>query len=203
MAGKSYQNKPDDIREVVFQRGCFSALELFRVAAWKSARGLASLTLNSEDEIHHRSASALQAIEPWRQIDVLIGTVDWVAWRATVVSAVGSKPDKTGLLGLHGFGYPMASAFLAFLAPTAFPVIDRWTVKAVYGADFVAKVGQWHKSAAYTHFAQQLVNRRRDFPAAETIHQLDQTVMNLSMLCDHESRPCSCFPSWPVALPRS
>ena len=42
-------------------------------------------------------------------------------------------PSGTGLLRLSGVGYPRATSFLAFLAPAALPVIDQWTVKAIYG----------------------------------------------------------------------
>ncbi|WP_156656010.1 hypothetical protein [Mycobacterium sp. 852002-51971_SCH5477799-a] len=204
MAGKSYQEEPgDDIRESIWETGRLSALQMFRVAAWKSARGLPSLTLNTEDAIATRTAAAMSAIASWRDRNVLKEEVDWGVWRSAAATAIGSKADRTGLLGLEGFGYPMASAFLSFLVPTAFPVIDRWTVEAVYGANIVKKTGVWHRSRVYAHFAQELVERQDLFADAQNIHRVDQTVMNRAMACRHSERPCVCYPSWPVDPPKA
>ncbi|WP_310773394.1 hypothetical protein [Mycobacterium sp. Z3061] len=202
MAGQSYQEEPgQDIRESIWERGQWSALQMFRVAAWKSARGLAPLSLNSEDAIASRSAAAISAIAPWRETDLLREQIDWDAWRECAATAIGSKPDRTGLLGLEGFGYPMASAFLSFLLPAVFPVVDRWTIEAVYGAEAAKKARLWHRSRVYAHFAQNLANRQNHFAGAPNIHRLDQAVMNLAMACRHHERPCRCYPFWPVELP--
>jgi hypothetical protein len=128
--------------------------------------------------------------------------VDWEAWRDTAAAAIGSKRDQTGLLGLDGFGYPMASAFLSYLVPAAFPVIDRWTVKAVYGSSVAQSVGVWHRSVVYAHFSQQLVHRQDNFPDISNIHRLDQAVMSRAMGCTHREASCACFPYWPVAPPK-
>lgn len=202
MAGKRYQAEPDeDFRESVWESGHFSPLQMFRLAAWKSAMGLASLTLNSEDAIVCSTSAAITVIAPWRCTNVFSGEVDWDIWRDTIAAAIGSQRDRTGLLALEGFGYPMASAFLSFLAPGAFPVIDRWTVQAVYGAAVAKRTGVWQRSLVYTHFAKQLVSRRNNFPDVPNIHRLDQVVMNQAMSCGHMDRPCECFPSWPVKAP--
>ncbi|MCX8495937.1 MAG: hypothetical protein ORN51_07120 [Akkermansiaceae bacterium] len=202
MAGKRYQVEPgEEFREQIWERGHLTALQMFRIAAWKSARGLASLTLNSEKAIRGSTAAAITTIRPWRKSDVICGEVDWSDWLETVATAIGSKRDRRGLLALEGFGYPMASAFLSFLAPGAFPVIDRWTVQAVYGASVASKPGIWQRSSAYAHFAEQLASRRTEFPEAPNIHRLDQAVMNKAIGCKHGNRPCDCFRSWPVALP--
>jgi hypothetical protein len=204
LAGKRYQDEPGhDIREPIWERGRFSALEMFRVAAWKSARGLASLTLNTEDAIASRTAAAIRAITPLRETNVLEDQVDWHAWRNAAATAIGSKADRTGLLGLEGFGYPMASAFLSFLVPTAFPVIDRWTVEAVYGAGVAGRAGVWHRFRVYTHFTQELARRQNDFADAPNIHRVDQAVMNRAMACCHLERPCVCYPYWPVDPPKA
>lgn len=202
MSGKRYQAEPDDrFRKSLWDNGHFSPLEMFRLAAWKSAMGLASLTLNSEAAIVDTTRVAMGALADWRGVDVFSGEVDWTAWRETAATAIGSKTDRTGLLSLEGFGYPMASAFLSFLAPGAFPVIDRWTVDAVYGAPVARRPKLWHRSLVYAHFAEQLVTRREDFPNAMNIHRLDQAVMNKAMTCNHADRPCDCFPTWPVEVP--
>jgi hypothetical protein len=68
MTSKRYQDEPDDdFRELVWDSGCFSPLQMFRLAAWKSAQGLASLTLNSEDAIVSTTGEAITAIVPWRR----------------------------------------------------------------------------------------------------------------------------------------
>lgn len=202
--GKRYHDEPDDnFREQIWTRGHFSALELFRLAAWKSAQGLASLTLNTEEAIACRTSAAMEVIAPWRETDVLRSEVDWRAWSDTASTAIGSKREHTGLLGLEGFGYPMASAFLSYLVPAAFPVIDRWAVKAVYGSSVAQSAGVWHRWLVYAHFGQQLVNRQGDFPDAPNIHRVDQAVMNRAMNCSHRERPCACFPYWPVDPPKA
>lgn len=202
LAGKSYQDDPgDDIRESIWASGRLSALQMFRVAAWKSARGLASLTLNTEDAIASRTAAAVNVITPWRETNVLRGEVDWDAWRNAAATAIGSKTDRTGLLGLEGFGYPMASAVLSFLVPAAFPVIDRWTVEAVYGASVAKRAGVWHRSRVYAHFARELVERQNYFGGVSNIHRVDQAVMKCAMACCHRERPCACYPYWPVDPP--
>lgn len=83
----------------------------------------------------------------------------------------------------------------------AFPVIDRWTVDAVYGAPVAASAKLWHRSSVYAHFAEQLVTRREDFPNAMNIHRLDQAGLSKAMSCNHADRPCDCFPTWPVEVP--
>jgi hypothetical protein len=200
-ARPAYQHElGDDFRDAVWSSGRFSALQMFRVAAWKSARGLASLTLNTEDEIARHTSEAMKAVAPWRKSDVLKDGVDWQRWRDDAATAIGSKRAGTGLLGLEGFGYPMASAFLAVLAPGAFPVIDVWTVRAVYGAD-VSKTQSWHRFVVYVHFTQELVRRQEDYADAPTVHRIDQAVMSRAMNCQHSVRPCACYPYWPVAKP--
>lgn len=202
MAGKRYHVEPDDIfRQRIWARGQFSSHELFRLAAWKSAQGLASLTLNSEDAIFRRTSAAMEAIAPWREVDVLRTEVDWDAWLNTAAIAIGSKRKQTGLLGLEGIGYPMASAFLSYLIPVAFPVIDRWAVRAVYGSGVAKRHTVWHRSVVYAHFSQQLVDRQDDYPDASSIHRLDQAVMNRAMSCTHGGTSCACFPYWPVDPP--
>lgn len=172
-----YQSAPPiSLRTEAFEAGKLSPLSLFRIAAWKSALGLASLTLNSEAEIAEWTAVAVGAVYPWRETDVLTEQTDWDAWQATVATAVGRAQPRTGLLALDGVGYPMATAVLAFLAPGAFPVIDRWTAKAVFG---VAKVdGKIAKAAVYRRFACRLAEVRTLYPDCQTIHQIDQAIMN-------------------------
>lgn len=178
-----------------------SARQLFRIAAWKSAKGLAPLTLNTEDQIAERTRSAIEVIKPWRSANLLHPDHDfeWPNWTATAASAIGSKQQGSGLLGLDGVGYPMATALLAFLAPGAFPVMDIWTIRAIYGAKTTRK---YERAVAYTDFARQLVEVGSSlFPEEPDVHSIDIAVMNRSMACRHGNRPCPCFPDWPAPAP--
>jgi hypothetical protein len=59
LAGKSYQDEPgDDIRESIWESGRLSALQMFRVAAWKPAQELGYLTLNTSRSRPARAADA-------------------------------------------------------------------------------------------------------------------------------------------------
>jgi len=100
-------------------------LELFRVAAWKTGQGLGSLTTNAEAEIQDRTRAAINAIAPWRgrRVGVLTSEAMWTDWRETARRAIGAKASKSGLLGLDGIGYPMATAILDVLDPGSGP---RW-----------------------------------------------------------------------------
>ena len=43
----------------------------------------------------------------------------------------GASAHRSGLLGLEGVGYPMATAILDILDPGVWPVMDRWAVMTV------------------------------------------------------------------------
>lgn len=202
---EKYHRCPDELRDPIWNAGRFTTHQFFRVAAWKSARGLALLTLNSESEIAERTENAITAIREWRNTKILTERIDWEAWKLAVSTAIGSDADGTGLLGLAGVGYPRATAFISFLAPAAFPIIDKWTVKAVYGNDVYGEPKRWQRAVAFREFAKELVSNAVHFPACSTVHDIDQYVMNTAKRCEqkygHISRPCSCYStSWPVSL---
>lgn len=70
----------------------------------------------------------------------------------------------------------MATAVLAVLAPRAFSIIDRSTAMAAFG---VAQVDRNHaKAAVYRRFASRLTEVRTLYPGCQTIHELDQAIMN-------------------------
>lgn len=196
----NYQLEPTELREPIWESRVIVPLQLMRIAAWKSARGLAPLTMNSDHVIRTRTGQLIETIEPFRHVDVVRAQLDvdgWETWRQAVAAGVGSKSLRTGLLGLEGFGYPMASAFLALLAPAAFPVIDRWTLRAVYGSTS----GNFQRSVVYADFAQHLVRHAGHYPDAAGIHEIDQLVMNAAMNCKHDLRGCACLPFKPSVMP--
>ena len=85
--------------------------------------------------------------------------VEWIKWREASRSAIGAGADRTGLLGLWGVGYPMATAILSVLLPTTFPVMDRWAVQTVFGRQPNGKPisdSKWQRAAAYESYARHL-----------------------------------------------
>lgn len=104
------------------------------------------------------------------------------AWKTG--QGLGSLAAKSGLLGLEGVGYSMATAVLDILAPDVWPVMDRWAVMSVFGLrpDGSLRPGShWQHAAAYEGYARHLVQYG---PAAWgrglSVHQLDQKAMNLA-----------------------
>lgn len=180
MSKPSYQQRPpDEMRESIWDQGWITPWQLFRIVAWKSAKGLAWLSLNDERQIIAATAAAVQTLAPWREVDVTGSGIDWRSWEAAARTAIGSKNARTGLLALDGVGYPVATAVLAFLAPAAFPVMDRWAVQGVFGKT-VAKGTAWHRGAAYRAYAEELAT----CPALAgfgNVHQRDQHVMQRMM----------------------
>jgi hypothetical protein len=171
-----YQREPEELRDQIWSAGAIAPLQLFRIVAWKSAKGLAPLSLNSEEQIHTISASAISSIESWRRIDVLTDDVDWSQWRTDVSTSIG-RAKTSGLLALHGVGYPVATAILSLLAPSAFPVIDRWTIGALYES----MPRNWRSSEFYRHFTQRLTEVAHHYPDCQSVHRVDQAVMNHAM----------------------
>ena len=189
-----YQIEPTDLADRIWDAKVITPLQLHRIVAWKSARGLAWVTLNTEEEIMLRSSQALTAIEDLRGLDVRQPGTDWRRWEDAVRQAVGASDPPRGLQGLSGIGFPVASAVLAILSPRTFPVIDRWAMTAVYGRPS----NNFQTAGFYRHYTEQLVGIGHHYPDCATVHELDQAVMNAAMRCDHDIRPCECMP-FPVA----
>lgn len=170
---------PPELVAAAWERKHLRALDLFRIGAWKSAKGLGLLSLNSEDEIHTVTGEAMAEIAAWRQAPTLIGCDDdstWAAWRRTACAAAGSNfiPRK-GLMRLRGVGYPMATAILCVLDPDHWPVMDKWAISSVFGH----RSFDWKRAVVYQTFARHLATQ----PAGEakTLHDLDQLAMRASM----------------------
>ncbi len=195
-----YQDEPHELRDSIWTAGEIAPVEFFRIAAWKSARGLAWLTLNTEAVIRSTTRQALERMGALRPLDVLTGPVDWDEWTAVTRSVVGSERARSGLLGLEGVGYPMASAFLAYLAPHVWPVIDRWTVLDIFGDDAGLR---WQHAVAYAAFTRRLCELApHEYPSCVTIHQVDQAVMKAIMGCTEPRHACSHVSYPPIPVPR-
>jgi hypothetical protein len=108
-----------------------------------------------------------------------IPPVDWDEWEYAVRDAIGSARALTGLLGLHGVAYPSATALLCISNPQAFPVIDRWTVLAVF--EGISRPDRAYFGAGYRAFAERLSKLSRAHFGRRSIQETDQLVMRLAM----------------------
>jgi hypothetical protein len=86
--------------------------------------------------------------------------------------------DPSGLVSLKGVDYPVASAFLSIVNPKTRPVIDQYALKTVFGPNAPS---EFRRAAHYRAFAEHLANEGpKHWPAAPTIHDLDQRAMRVS-----------------------
>jgi len=186
-----YQNEPLHLREEILKRGHITPWELFKIVSWKSAKGVAWLSLNSETEIVQFTSEALRGIETclWPYGALVDGKMNdeaWAIWEEWVGLTIGADEKysesgfATGLLRLHGVGYPVATAILAFLKPEVFPVMDKWAVETIFGDGASRK--RWQHKAKYREYAQLLVNPRiEDLQNVATLRGRDQKAMQLAM----------------------
>lgn len=186
---KKYQKRPDDLANRAWNRGYLTSLDLFRVAAWKTGQGLGSLTLNTEGEIEARTQAAVNCVWPWRDRPVsgLADDVMWADWRETARHAIGASAERSGLLGLEGVGYPMATAILDILDPGVWPVMDRWAVMTVFGTQHGGRPwpgSRWQHANAYEVYARHLVTcGAAAWGSSLSVHELDEEAMKLSKNC--------------------
>lgn len=179
---RAYQERPDHLRPLIWHQGHITPWQLLRIVSWKSAKGVALLSLNDEESIETVTAGSLQAVAGFRDRDIVAEPLDdeeWSRWELAVRTAIGSKKAGTGLLALAGVGYPVATAVLCLTAPTAFPVIDKWAVQGVFGPD-VARRNGWHRGAAYRAFARTLATSAA-LDGRGNVHERDQFVMQRMM----------------------
>lgn len=165
----------------IWTRGYLTGFDLCRIGAWKSAQSVALLTVNDESQIEVVTRESLTAIKKFRNVDVVNEAVDWSSWRVAVSTAIGQSRKKpaTGLLSLYGVGHPMATALLAVMAPTAFPVLDRWAVSQVFGVTPAeGRESKWHSADNYMDYCRRLATDRRNELRAMNVHRRDQWMMN-------------------------
>lgn len=183
---KKYQKRPDDVAARAWSRGYLTPLDLFKAAAWKTGQGLGYLTLNTEDEITSRTRAAIDCIRPWhgRTITAEAGDAEWDDWRETARHAIGATVDQSGLLGLQGVGYPMATAILDILDPCVWPVIDQWAVMTVFGTRPSGQqwsAARWQCASAYAAYARHLVTSgAAAWGPHLSVHELDIEAMEIS-----------------------
>jgi len=154
---------------------------LCKIAAWKSARAVASITANSPERIQRVTSESRRAFRDWLDRDLVslarTSAIDWENYETAVKTAVGSEKASTGLMQLDGVQYPMASAILRVWNRKAFPVIDRHAIRAVRhltGTTFNPNTG-----AGYTSYVRTLVETSVFKPTGEVddVHERDQIAM--------------------------
>lgn len=173
----AYQVEPVELSSGIWTRGRATAWEFLRICAWKSARNLAHLPLNSEALIQERTEHAVTSLRWAQNLDVRDADTDWDRWEASAREAIGSSAAGTGLLGLRGVDYPVATGFLCILNPAAFPVLDRWAIRDLYGPDEPPR--RHYRAAAYRAYASALL--AKGGAPGLNIHELDQAAMHRGM----------------------
>jgi len=182
-AKPGFQTEPIELRYAILARGHIEPWEMLRICAWKSAKGLAWLTLNTEDEIRSYTREAITVLKATGSTtDVLNGNLsedDWNSWETKAGDLIGADAKHggpSGLLHLHGVGYPVATAILGFLAPTTFPVMDKWAVETIFGSGASKK--RWQHKAVYRAYAERLVNPKcTALEAISSLRDRDQAAM--------------------------
>lgn len=160
-----YQDEPTELVGEILSRGYIKAWELFRIVSWKSAKGVAWLSLNSEEEIESQTAETIGHLRNWSLADdVMTGGLtqeNWDEWQTATGLIIGAHRTRTkdgigtGLLRIQGVGYPVATAILGLLKPNIFPVMDKWAVETVFGPGSSRR--RWQHKAAYRAYAERLV----------------------------------------------
>jgi hypothetical protein len=183
-SGKKYHDPPSQaFVELLWKQQEIQPFQLMRIVAWKSAGALAELTLNDENDILIRTRHAMVAILPFRGLNVVTQEVDWRAWRDAAASAIGDEKRGTGLYGLRGVRYPVATAILATLLPDVFPVMDKFAVSSVFGVSLrEGESAKFHRADRYKEYCWRLVSS--EVPGVReisSVHERDQFFMNLAM----------------------
>lgn len=180
-----YQSAPVELRGPILDRGHVEAWELFRIVAWKSAKGLGWLSLNDPEEIERATRVTLTRLAEWDGPRSLLKSgltdAEWKQWEdfvGTLIGADASHGGPTGLLRLSGVGYPVATAVLSILEPDLFPVLDKWGVKAIFGKVVSARTTKWHNKSAYRQYTQALTSpAAKELGAYRTLRERDVATM--------------------------
>lgn len=182
-----FHDEPEELVAEIFSLGHITPWNLFKIVSWKSARGLAWLSLNTEEEIRSVTEELVDGLRQLSETEnVLIQSMneeDWNEWQrlaGELVGAVGkTNVQPSGLLRLQGVGYPVATAVLGLLKPNVFPVMDRWAVETIFGDGAGRKTWLWHTKAAYRRYAERLVNPECEFlKEFKTLRERDIAAMN-------------------------
>lgn len=151
--------------------------ELFRVVAWKSAKGLPWLAVESVERIVAVTSEAVEVLMPFSNAiaaDQLEGEDKGRSFLQATCAALGPSGKTAGLRRLRGVELPVATAVLSVLNPAAWPVIDRWALLSIFEA---LPRNAAYRLDVYQQYVRRLAElQRRDFKG-ETIHAVDQRAM--------------------------
>jgi hypothetical protein len=182
-----YQKRPVEITKNAWDRGYIEPFELARIAAWKSAKSVAGITVNNPEEIEDCTRATMTIIEPWRgrKVAALGIGAEWADWQLTANEAIGWVNNRTrtasGLLSLKGVEYPIATAILDILDPDVWPVLDKWAAMTVFG-----EVPSRYSAARYAAYAKHLATEgAKHWNDAPSIHELDERAQSASMKGGH------------------
>ena len=185
-----YQVEPTVLRPEILKRGFIKPWELFKIVTWKSAKGVAWLSLNAEEEIVSCTRETVAGLKRWSgPSDILSEDMTdelWDAWEVKAGELIGVDKKHAkggvpiGLLRLHGVGYPVATAILAFLKPKIFPVMDKWAVETIFGSGASGK--RWQTKADYRAYTQLLVKPvQEELKTIQKLRDRDKAAMNIAM----------------------
>lgn len=162
---RRYQDEPSAIAEAAWKRGYLTPLELLRVGAWKEARIPAAISVNPNGRIEEVTGNTIRTLDEagareWKPLGEA-SDLFWDEYAAILRQVVGSSYDHSGLYGLDGVRYPVASAILYILVPSVFPVIDRHAVRAIFGspsegAAVPSTQTWWYRHVVYVAYARHL-----------------------------------------------
>lgn len=176
-----YQVEPVHLRQEIWEQGHITPWQLLRICSWKAAKGsLGYLCLNDEAAVIDRTTAACRHLGWTKDLDVGKADTDWDRWQDSVASAIGSKKNGTGLLGLDGVGYPVATAVLCIINPMAFPVLDIYALRGVYGPA-VKRTSRYEGQQQYRTFAEDLIKADLGVDPTASIHARDQAAMRRGM----------------------
>jgi len=185
-----YQREPEHLVPAIFERGFITPWELLKIVTWKSAKGVAWLSLNTEDEIVSCTKETVAGLKSWSGPSDLLNSEMteeyWDIWEAKAGELIGADKAHaesgipSGLLRLHGVGYPVATAVLGLLMPKVFPVMDKWAVETIFGSGASKK--RWQTKAKYREYTQLLVKpTQEELQKFHTLRDRDKAAMNISM----------------------
>lgn len=178
-ASPAYQNFPTDEGDRAWFRGYLDSRDLFRIAAWKSAKGMATLTLNTTDKIEHVTGLVVELLRPYQHADARVLHQSGQEWTVFLDVTETAVSRHTGLQQLDGVGLAMASAILCALNERAWPVIDKWATISL----FESKLGpsDWHWTSTYRQYIEATMTLSLSVYKDHSIHEIDLKLMDIGM----------------------
>lgn len=151
----AYQERDNLLVVSIFTDGYqASAWDFLKIAAWKSARNLALISLNPKEKIDQAFKSLIDMLGTFPYEDTIkkFEYIDWSTW----TTKVREMFLNTGISALDGVQFTAFSGLLGYLRPEIFPVIDIYTAEGIFGEKVARSRNLWANPEAYTTFTKQL-----------------------------------------------